>query len=148
MTENQKRILEMVAEKKITVDEASRLLNALSGEESTAKPDMEAQVKAKNKPRYLRVTVMPDPEHENSNKVDRVNIRVPVSLIRAGIKLTSLIPPEARGKVTEAMHEKGMDFDMRNLKPEDLDAIVDALNDLEVDVLSSNGEKVKVFVEQ
>jgi phenylpyruvate tautomerase PptA (4-oxalocrotonate tautomerase family) len=36
---------------------------------------------------------------------------------------------------------------MRNLKPEDLDELVEALSDLEVDVVSSDGETVKVFVE-
>jgi hypothetical protein len=79
--------------------------------------------------------------------VERVNVRVPLSLIRSGMKFTSLLPPEARDKVTGALHEKGIDFDIRNLKPEDLDEIIEALNDLEVDVVS-NKDVVKVFVEQ
>jgi hypothetical protein len=90
---------------------------------------------------------MPGPEHEHGGKGDRVNVRVPMTLIRAGMKFTSLIPPEARDKVTGALREKGIDFDMRNLKPEDLDELLEALSDLEVDVASSNGETVKVFVE-
>jgi len=63
------------------------------------------------------------------------------------MKFTSLLPPEARDKVTGALREKGIDFDMRNLKPEDLDELLEALSDLEVDVASSDGETVKVFVE-
>jgi hypothetical protein len=70
-----------------------------------------------------------------------------MALIRSGMKFTSLLPPEARDEVTGALHEKGIDFDMRNLKPEDLDELVEALSDLEVDVVSSDGETVKVFVE-
>jgi len=94
--------------------------------------------------------VLPDPESDSSGHVehvDRVNIRVPVSLIRAGMKLTSLIPPEARDKVNGALHEKGLDFDMRNLKPEDLDVIVDALEDLEIDVIGNHREKIRVYAE-
>jgi hypothetical protein len=72
---------------------------------------------------------------------------VPMTLIRAGMKFTSLLPPEARDKVNGALHEKGIDFDMRNLKPEDMDQLLEALSDLEVDVVGSDGETVKVFVE-
>ncbi len=70
-----------------------------------------------------------------------------MSLIRAGIKLTSLIPTEARDKVNAALLEKGIDFDVRNVKPEDIEELIEALGELEVDVVSSKGEKVKVFVE-
>jgi hypothetical protein len=44
-------------------------------------------------------------------------------------------------------HEKGIDFDVRNLKPEDLEAIIEALDDLEVDVANGR-EVVKVFMEK
>ena len=147
MTENKKKILEMLAQNKISADEAYRLLNVIesggSGQESTSKVETNVKEKAK----YLRVTVMPDSEHEHSGNVDRVNVRVPMSLIRAGIKLTSLIPPEARDKVNGALREKGIDFDLHNVKPEYLEELIEALSDLEVDVMSSKGEKVKVFVE-
>ncbi len=147
MTDNKKRILEMLAQNKISADDAYRLLIALdagdSGRESTDKSETTRKEKAK----YLRVTVLPTPDAEQSGDVDRVNVRVPMSLIRAGIKLTSLIPPEARDKVNGALREKGIDFDMRNLKPEDIEELIEALSDLEVDVMSRKGEKVRVFVE-
>ncbi len=147
MTENRKKILEMLAEKKISVDDAYRLLNTIDSAESGQEGTSKSGTGGKVKPKYLRVTVLPDPEHEHSKDVDRVNVRVPMSLIRAGIKLTSLIPPEARDKVNGALREKGIDFDVRNLKPEDLEELIGALSDLEVDIVSSKGERVKVFVE-
>ena len=147
MTENRKKILEMLAQNKISADEAYRLLNVIesggSGQESTSKVETNVKEKAK----YLRVTVLPDSEHEHSGNVDRVNVRVPMSLIRAGVKLTSLIPPEARDKVNGALRDKGIDFDVRNVKPEDIEELIEALIDLEVDVVSAKGEKLKVFVE-
>lgn len=147
MTESQKKILEMLADKKISTDEAYRLLNALdSGDSGSKDPPKEGTVIGK-KAKYLRVTVMPDPERGNAEDVDRVNVRVPMNLIRAGIKLTSLIPSEATDKVNEALKDKGINFDVRNVKPEDLEELVLALADLEVDVSSAKGEKVKVFVE-
>ena len=146
MSENQKKILEMLANKKISVDEASQLLSALKAEASAPENTAEAGTTGKPKPKYLRVTVQPSSGHEHDDDADRVNVRVPMSLIRSGIKFTSLLPTEARDKVTEALHDKGIDFDMRNLKPEDIETIIEALNDLEVDVVSSK-EVVKVFVE-
>jgi hypothetical protein len=143
MSENKKKILEMLAQNKISADEAYRLLNAIDSGEEVKKEGATMKETAK----YLRVTVLPDPENTQSDNVDRVNVKVPMSLIRAGIKLTSLIPPEARDKVNGALREKGIDFDVRNVKPEDLEELIEALSDLEVDVVSNKGEKVKVFVE-
>jgi hypothetical protein len=146
MSENQKKILEMLANKKISVDEASQLLSALKAEASAPENTAEVGTTGKPKPKYLRVTVQPSSGHEHEDEAERVNVRVPMSLIRSGIKFTSLLPTEARDKVTGALHDKGIDFDMRNLKPEDIETIIEALNDLEVDVVS-NKEVVKVFVE-
>ncbi len=147
MSENQKKILEMLANKRISVDEAYRLLNALKTEAGEPASSEGAGTTGKPKPKYLRVSIQPHSRHEHDDDAGRVNVRVPLSLIRSGMKFTSLLPPEARDKVTGALHEKGIDFDMRNLKPEDLDEIIEALNDLEIDVVS-NKDVVKVFVEQ
>jgi hypothetical protein len=152
MSDNRKKILEMLAEKKISPDDALRLLDAIdAGEErktgagrgDSSGPD--TAVKSKHK--YLRVTVGPGEEHPDADHADRVNVRIPMSLIRAGIKLTSLIPPEALDKANNALREKGINFDVRNIKPEDIEDLIDALGDMQVDVESARGDKVKVFVE-
>jgi len=146
MSEKQKKILEMLTEGKMGVDEAERLLSSLGTD--VIEPGEVARVgaAAMRKPKYLRVTVRPGPDHEHEEDAEHVNVRVPVSLIRSGIKLTSLMPEQARDKVSEALHDKGIDLNMRNMKPEDLEEIIDALTELEVDV-TSRKEVVKVFVE-
>ena len=146
MSDNKKRILEMLAQNKISADDAYRLLNAVDSGDNARESGGRAGTAVKDKAKYLRVTVLPA-DGDQSRDVDRVNIRVPMSLIRAGIKLTSLIPPEARDKVNGALQEKGIDFDVRNLKPDDIEDLIEALSDLEVDVVSRKGEKVRVFVE-
>lgn len=147
MTENQKKILEMLSQNKISTDDAYRLLNLIEPEEGGRESTAKAEPESKAKPQYLRVTVLPDPDHEHPDNVDRVNVRVPMSLIRAGIKLTSLIPSDAMDKVNDALKDKGINFDVRSVKSEDIEELIEALGDLEVDVLSAKGEKVKVFVE-
>ncbi len=144
MSENRTRILEMLAEKKITVDEAERLLAVAGNEEKTESTYTPPNTTNKKIPKFLRIVVEPGPG-EGAEDVEKVNVRVPMNLIRAGMKLTSLIPPHASDKMSEAMREKGVDFDLRNMKPEDLEDLVNALSDLEVDV--DGKTKVRVFAE-
>jgi len=140
MSDNQKRILDMLAEGKITADEAQKLLAAIGpgGDEPKSAPP--------RSPKYLRVVIQPNPDATGDEDVKRVNVRVPVALIRAGIKFTSLIPAEASDQVNKALKEKGIDFDVRNLKPEELEELIEALHDLEVDIQDGK-EKVHVYVE-
>ena len=148
MSENKKKILEMLADKKISVDDAYRLLSVMEADRGQPGDIPRAEPEVKGKPKYLRVSVMPDPENEHAENVDRVNVRVPMSLIRAGIKLTALIPTEALDKVNGALKDKGINFDVRSVKSEDIEELIDALGELEVDVVSGHGEKVRVFVEK
>ena len=76
----------------------------------------------------------PDADAGPAASQERVNIRVPMALIRAGVKLSALIPSDAANGMSEALREKGIDMDVRNLKTESVDELVDALHDLEVDV--------------
>ena len=145
MNDSQRKILEMLADKKITVDEAARLLNAVDQPAPAEGCAAEGAQAAAGKPKYLRVQVEPNAE-EGSTSTERVNVRVPLGVIRAGMKLTALIPPQAAGKVNEALGEKGINLDLRNLKPEDLDQLLQELCDLEVDVHNGK-EKVHVYVE-
>ena len=88
--------------------------------------------------RYLHVIV--------NLPYERVNVRVPLGLIRAGMKLKSLIPTQATDGIHEALKSKGIDMDLRDLAGEGLDALIEALGDLEVEVQSEN-EQVHIYVE-
>jgi hypothetical protein len=146
MSENQKKILEMLANKKISVDEAYQLLSALKSEKDAPESSAGVDTTSKPKKKYLRVCVAPGAGHQDDKDAEVVNVRVPMSLIRSGMKLSSLLPSEARDKVTEALGEKGINLDMRNMKPEDLEELIAALDELEVNVVSDK-EVVSVFVE-
>ena len=138
MSENKKRILEMVAENKITVDEAVRLLEVVE--------EPPAGSTVKKAPKYLRVTLKPSAEGRADAECERINVRVPLALVRAGVKLTSLIPNEAADKVDAALKEKGIGFNLRNIKEDDIEQLVEALSDLEVDIEGGKG-KINVYTE-
>ncbi len=144
MSDNQRRILDMLVQKKISVDEAQRLLSLIEPEGDTETRTPRGASEKKRDLKYFRVIV--EPKAGAGAEKERVNVRVPIKLIRAGMKLTSLIPAHASDQVNEALREKGIDFDVRNLKEEDFEELVEALHDLEVDV-ESGQEKVHVYVE-
>ena len=141
MSEDRRRILDMLAQGKITVEEADKLLSAIS--KPTGEPKAHETGQKKEFPKYLRVVVEPGPE---SVKKEKVNIRVPFQLLRAGIKLASLIPGDAQAKIDTHLKEKGIDMDLSNIKPDNLEELLIHLNDLTVDV-DSKEEKVRIFCE-
>jgi hypothetical protein len=144
VNENRRQILEMLAAGQITAEEAERLLAAL--DKSEAPPAGPAAESApKPKPKYLRVLVRSEEGH-NPNDPSTVNIRVPMQLLRAGVRLASLIPVQAREHINNAMRENGVPFDVTQIKPENLEDLVDQLDDLTVDVDQRNA-KVRVFCE-
>lgn len=146
MSDNRRQILEMLAQGKITADEADRLMSALeSGRSSTAYTQI-PNTNAKPKPKYLRVVVEAADKYRNDGNTTKVNIRVPMALIRAGVRLGGLIPPEARERANAAMRHKGMDFDLNSIKPENLEEIIQQLDDLEVNV-DEDRAKVRIFAE-
>ncbi|MCL2679405.1 MAG: hypothetical protein FWF18_03890 [Dehalococcoidia bacterium] len=135
MNDNKKRILEMLAAGKISVDEAARLMTAVEGAPFVSAVSS-GEAAARPTPRYLRVLVdgLNQDKHDGDRHPEKVNIRVPVALIRAGIKLTSLIPREAAEQVDKALAEKGVNVNLKNLKEEDLTELLDALTDLVIEV--------------
>ena len=100
MKEERKKVLEMLSEGKISADEAERLLQALESKTAEASPQTALTETLNNLPKYLFVKV-------DSVDGDKVPIRVPLKLIKAGIKLQALLPPDAQVKVNAKLNEKG-----------------------------------------
>ena len=140
MNEDRKRILAMLADGKITADEAERLLDALGRPASLPASNGAG---GSNAPKYFRVVVEANEPGENQSKV---NVRVPMQLLRAGVRLSALIPPRARDEVNAAMAREGIPFDINQLKPENLEELIEHLSDFSVDVDDSHA-KVRVFCE-
>jgi hypothetical protein len=146
MTDERRRILAMMVEGKLNAAEAEALLDALAANNSntqlTATRPPPPPAPAPSEPKYLRVLV----ESMEDGKPSKVNVRVPFELIRAGMRLTALIPMVASGPVNRALKENGVDIDISKLKPEDFEGLVAHLRELQVDV-DDGTEKVRVFCE-
>jgi hypothetical protein len=142
MSENRRQVLEMLAAGQITADEAERLINAL--EKEPPRPASSASDAApKARPKYLHVLVE---EASGKDGPTHVDVRVPMQLLRAGVKLANLIPAQARDRVNVALGAQGIAFDLNQIKPDNLEEVIDQLNDLSVDV-TEREKKVRVFCE-
>ncbi|MGC5562262.1 SHOCT-like domain-containing protein [Streptomyces sp. FR-108] len=144
MNEERRQVLEMLAEGKITTDEAERLIDALERE----RPERPSAVpsRPKPRPRYLRVVVNWTDTSAGGDGPGRINIRVPLQLLRAGVRLTSLIPPQALAKVNAELNRSGVPIDLTQLKPQHIQDLVEALDEVAMDV-DDPGSTVQVFCE-
>ena len=136
MNEERKKVLEILADGKITADEAERLLEALENKAQETSPQTALTETLDNLPKYLFVKV-------DAVDGDKVNIRVPLKLIKAGIKLKALLPQDAQDKINVKLSEKGInleDFAAENFKD-----ILDAISEFELNVDDKKGDKVRIY---
>ena len=141
MNENRRKILEMLSAGQITADEAERLITAVEKEAPAASANG-TESRTKVKPKYIRVVV----DDNGKGAGTKANIRVPMQLLRSGVKLAALIPVQAREHVNAALHEHGVALDLSQIKPENLEELIDQLDELTVDV-DDKDVKVRVFCE-
>jgi polyhydroxyalkanoate synthesis regulator phasin len=141
MDEQGRQILVMLAEGKITADEAERLINAL--ERQRTEPGPGAGTGPKARPKYLRVLVE---DTSSGDEPSRINIRVPLQLLRAGVRLTSLVPPKALARANEELGHRGVPIDLTELKPQQLEELIDQLHEVTIDI-DDAASKVQVFAE-
>lgn len=149
MSEHRRQILQMLSEGKISANEAERLLAAVEGASASASSEAGSASAVKGRPKYLRVLVDSEENGEHDGPT-KVNIRVPMQLLRAGVKLAGLLPAQALEKANSAMREQGIPMDLTQIKPENLEELVEQLSDLSVDVDQKDAAtkvKVRVFCE-
>jgi hypothetical protein len=140
MNEQRRDVLDLLADGKITADEAEQLIAALDRDKLPAPAVSDARPKAKAK--YLRVEVYA----LDNGEPGRVNVRVPLQLLRAGVKLAALIPPQALERANSELSKSGVPFDLTQLRPEQLEELVEQLDEVTVEVDQPDAT-VRVFCE-
>ncbi len=142
MSEQRRQILQMLADGKINADEAERLLSALESGDSPRPTGPSPSGCCDPKAKYLYVNVKAEPgsHHRHEN----VDIKIPIVLLKAGMKLGSLMPEGAKGKISEHLSSHGIDIDLGKLDSEKIDVLVAALCENSIDISSEN-EKVRIY---
>ena len=138
MSEERKKVLEMLAAGKITADEAEKLLDKLSNNASNATPGAEtppaSTATGTAKPKYLRI-VVDQPGHKE------VNVRIPLSFVRSGRGLLAIMPKHVNERLAEYGINAGTFTAM------DCNDLGQAMRELNVDVEKSDGKKVRIYCE-
>lgn len=138
----------MLGDGKIDADEAEKLLDALNSSETSASAAPDDKVESDKSsagtktPKYLHIQVDACPGHESSH--ESVNIKVPLALLRTGLKLKGLLPAKARDKISKHLGEKGIDLNLNDLDSEKLDCFVAALCETSIDI-DADKEKIRIY---
>ena len=123
MSEETRKVLEMLSNGKVSVQEAEQLLQAVTA------PSQSADEK-KVEPKYFRVLVN-KPAREGK-KAEAVNIRVPMTVVRGGLRLGSLFPGMLAKKKVQLAN--GSELDLSKVTYTDLEAMIKDIGELTVDV--------------
>ena len=133
-------MLEMLSEGKVSVDEAERLIGLVDEDAAQVRVPQEVLPPRNGPARYLRVVV------DSNGSAEHVDVRVPLVLIKAGVRLHTLVPGHAADGINQALKNNGIDADVHNLRTEDVEQLIDALSDLEVHV-QDGSDTVRVYCE-
>src|SRR6516225_5895861 len=147
MSDDTRRVLDLLEQGKITGAAAHELLRALAALPKTEDPTGELQPTEPARaagPRYLRVSVYRTGKEGRRDK--DVNIRVPMTIVRSGIRLGALIPGFARERMSARLRERGVDIDLTKIDPAMIESLIKDLGEVNIDV-NGGEEQVRITCE-
>ena len=136
MSEERRRVLDLLAQGKVSAEEAEKLLRAVEPESGGAGLDG-SNGGTESIPKYLFMVAHNSSKGEGSKEAFR--IKVPLSLLRAGIKLKALVPEEARRQTLENLQARGIELDPFELSEDQFDDLVQSLRDFEMEAGDETG---------
>jgi hypothetical protein len=112
----------MLADGKVSVPEAEQLLQAVASSPAGDEP-------RKTEPKYFRILV--NKRAADGKRAENVNIKVPMTIIRGGLRLGALLPGVINKKITL---DNGAVIDLSKITYTDLEAMIKDIGELTVDV--------------
>ena len=138
-TDDTRRILDMLSQGKISVDEADRLLKAMSADppagNAAAAPSTDT-----TRARWIRINIH-KPAKDETHRPKDVNIRVPIAVVKGGMRLGALIGTFAGEKAARRMKAQGLDIDLAKINSDlsqmngpEFDEFLRSLNDTNIEI--------------
>jgi hypothetical protein len=124
MSDETRRVLEMLSQGKVSVLEAEQLLNAVSASAGAGTDEKKAE------PKYFRILV--NKPARDGRKAEAVNVRVPMTVVRGGLRLGALFPGMLGNKKIQLGN--GNELDLSKVTYTDLEAMIKDIGELTVDV--------------
>ena len=141
MGDETRRVLDLLASGKITVDEADQLLRALG--RTPAPDETPASGTEPASPRYFRINVRKTGRESGRGK--DVNIRVPIAILRSGLRLGTIIPGLG-DRMTARLRERGIELDLAKIDSNTIESLLKDLGQLNIDV-NEGEEQVRITCE-
>src|SRR5262249_46155999 len=82
--------------------------------------------------KFLRVTV--DKAQTDGRPRKQVSLRVPMALVRGGVKLGAIFPRIAREPLNQHLREQGIDVDLSKIDLSQIDSVLESLGETVIDV--------------
>jgi SHOCT-like protein len=143
MSDEIRRVLELVSQGKVSVDDAVALIGALGGASARDEARKTAPP-TDNAKRYMRINV-----HKSGRDGGRekdVNIRVPMSILRSGLRLGAIIPGFVHDSVHARLREQGVDIDLAKINPAEFEQLLTDLGEVNIDV-NQGEQQVRITYE-
>src|SRR4051812_22999666 len=112
-TDDTRRVLDMLQDGKISVDEADRLLKALAADRSFESSAADTATDGRDRVRWIRINIQ-KPANDG-HKAKNVNIRVPIAVVKGGMRLGAIIGTFAGDKAARRMKAQGLDIDLAKI---------------------------------
>ena len=138
-TDDTRRILDMLSQGKITVDEADRLIKALNTNQPAEAAAAEPATGARPA-RWFRINIH-KPAKDEAHRPKDVNIRVPIAVVKGGMRLGAIIGTFAGEKAARRMKARGLDIDLAAINSDlsqmngpEFDEFLRSLNDTNIEI--------------
>ena len=138
-TDDTRRVLDMLQEGKITVDEADRLLKALTADRPPETAAADTATDGRDRVRWIRINIQ-KPANDG-HKAKNVNIRVPIAVVKGGMRLGAIIGTFAGDKAARRMKAQGLDIDMAKISSDlsqmngpEFDEFLRSLNETNIEI--------------
>jgi hypothetical protein len=139
-TDDTRRILDMLSQGKITVDEADRLIKAMSADPPAETATADTVTDGRRRPRWFRINIH-KPAKDQTHRPKDVNIRVPITVVKGGMRLGAIIATFAGEKAAQRMKERGLDLDLSTINGDlsrmngaDFDTFLKSLDDMNIEI--------------
>jgi len=139
-TDDTRRVLDMLQEGKITVDEADRLIKALSPDRQAETATADTAADGPERVRWIRINIQ-KPANDAGHKAKNVNIRVPIAIVKGGMRLGAIIGTFAGEKAARRMKAQGLDIDLAKISSDlsqmngpEFDEFLRSLNETNIEI--------------
>jgi hypothetical protein len=139
-TDDTRRILDMLAQGKITVDDADRLLKAVGADRPADAADAATAGGGEARPRWFRINIHKFAKSDGHAPKD-VTIRVPIAVVKGGMRLGAIIATFAGEKAAQRMKARGVDLDLSTINGDlsrmngdEFAAFLKSLDDMNIEI--------------